>query len=48
MREGLETSDGLVVRRVVAGDVARFDALLDEHHWLGRGLVGEIVWVLFP
>ena len=34
---------GLVVRRVVAGEVARFDSLLDEHHWLGRGLVGETV-----
>jgi len=33
----------LVVRRVVAGELARFDELLDEHHWLGRGLVGETV-----
>ena len=43
MRERFEVGDGLVVRRVVAGEVARFDGLLDEHHWLGRGLVGEIV-----
>ncbi len=41
--ERFETGDGLVVRRVTAGEVARFDALLDEHHWLGRGLVGETV-----
>lgn len=39
----METGDGLVVRRVVAGEVARFDELLDEHHWLGCGLVGETV-----
>ena len=32
-----------MVRRVAAGEVARFDGLLDEHHWLGRGLVGETV-----
>lgn len=43
MKERFETSDDLVVRRVVAGEVARFDALLDEHHWLGRGLIGETV-----
>jgi hypothetical protein len=43
VRERFEVGDGLVVRRVVAGEVARFDALLDEHHWLGRGLVGETV-----
>ena len=30
-----------VVRPVVASEIGRFDALLDEHHWLGRGLVGE-------
>lgn len=43
MRERFECRDGLVVRRVDAGEVARFDGLLDEHHWLGRGLVGETV-----
>lgn len=43
MRERFESGDGLVVRRVVAGEVARFDGLLDEHHWLGRGLTGEVV-----
>lgn len=43
VRGRFETGDGLVVRRVAAGEVARFDALLDEHHWLGRGLVGETV-----
>lgn len=32
-----------MVRRVEASEVARFDGLLDEHHWLGRGLVGETV-----
>ena len=32
-----------MVRRVVPGEVARFDGLLDEHHWLGRGLTGETV-----
>jgi len=39
--ELFETSQGLVVRPVVASEISRFDALLDEHHWLGRGLVGE-------
>jgi len=43
VRERFEVADGLVVRRVVVDEVARFDALLDEHHWLGRGLVGETV-----
>lgn len=43
MRDRFETGDGLVVRRVVAAEVARFDELLDEHHWLGCGLVGETV-----
>ena len=43
MRERFERGVGLVVRRVTAGEVARFDSLLDEHHWLGRGLVGETV-----
>ena len=32
-----------MVRRVETGEVACFDGLLDEHHWLGRGLVGETV-----
>jgi hypothetical protein len=36
-----EKSQGLVVRPVVASKISRFDALLDEHHRLGRGLVGE-------
>ena len=44
VRERFEAGDGLVVRRVVdAGEVARFDGLLDEYHWLGCGLVGETV-----
>jgi len=43
VRERFETGDRLLVRRVEAGEVARFDGLLDEHHWLGRGLVGEVV-----
>jgi len=44
VRERFEAGDGLVVRRVVgAAEVARFDALVDEHHWLGRGLVGETI-----
>ena len=43
MRERFESRDGLVLRRVEAGEVARFDGLLDEHHWLGRGLIGETV-----
>ncbi len=43
MRDRFERGSGLVVRRVVGGEVARFDSLLDEHHWLGRGLVGETV-----
>jgi len=36
-----ERSQNLVVRPVVASEIGRFDALLDEHHWLGAGLVGE-------
>jgi len=43
VRERFESRDGLVVRRVETGEVACFDGLLDEHHWLGRGLVGETV-----
>lgn len=43
MRERFERGIGLVVRCVVTSEVARFDSLLDEHHWLGRGLVGETV-----
>ncbi len=29
------------MRRIDRSEFARFDACLDEHHWLGRGLVGE-------
>ncbi len=29
------------MRPVSACEVARFDELLDEHHWLGRGQIGE-------
>lgn len=29
------------VRPIVAGERARFDGALDEHHWLGHALVGE-------
>jgi hypothetical protein len=36
-----ESSQGLVVRPVDPGEIDRFDTLLDEHHWLGRGLIGE-------
>lgn len=43
MKRAFECGDGLVVRRVEPGEVAQFDELLDEHHWLGRGLVGEVV-----
>lgn len=43
MRERFERRSGLVVRRVAPVEVARFDSLLDEHHWLGSGLVGETV-----
>lgn len=32
---------GLRVGSVQAGDRARFDAELDEHHWLGHRMVGE-------
>src|SRR5664280_2885163 len=39
--ERFETSQGLLGCPVVASEIGRFDALLDEHHWLGRGLVGE-------
>jgi predicted transposase YbfD/YdcC len=32
---------GLRVSLLAAGDRARFDVLLDEHHWLGHRMVGE-------
>ena len=41
MRQRYERSAELIVRPVAGSEVARFDALLDEHHWLGRGLIGE-------
>jgi len=34
---------GLSVAPIRAGDQARFDAQLDEHHWLGHRMVGETV-----
>jgi predicted transposase YbfD/YdcC len=34
---------GLSVRLVTAGEVARFDALLDEHHFLGHRLFGRVL-----
>ena len=43
MKDRFERSDGLVVRRCVPTEFARFDDLLDEHHWLGRGLFGATV-----
>lgn len=39
--ESFGLSRGLSVRRIDRSEFARFDALLDQHHWLGRGLVGE-------
>lgn len=41
VRQRFERSQGLVVRPVTGSEGARFDELLDEFHWLGRGLVGE-------
>jgi len=32
---------GLSVAPIGAGDGARFDAELDDHHWLGHRMVGE-------
>ncbi len=32
---------GLVVAPMLPGDARRFDAELDEHHWLGHRMVGE-------
>jgi predicted transposase YbfD/YdcC len=43
VKDRFECSEGLVVRRCVRSEFARFDALLDEHHWLGRGLFGAVV-----
>jgi len=40
VKDRFERSDGLVVRRCASSEFARFDDLLDEHHWLGRGLFG--------
>ncbi len=33
----------LMVRPVLAGETARFDHLLQEHHWLGARLFGSVV-----
>ena len=43
VKDRFERSDGLVVRRCVPSEFAVFDDLLDEHHWLGRGLFGATV-----
>jgi predicted transposase YbfD/YdcC len=43
VRDRFQRSDGLVVRRCAPSEFARFDALLDDHHWLGRGLFGAIL-----
>lgn len=40
MRDRFERGDGLVVRCCTRDEFARFDGLLDEHHWLGAGLFG--------
>lgn len=34
---------GLSVRLVHTDEVARFNALLDEHHWLGHHLFGRVL-----
>jgi hypothetical protein len=36
-----EWFSGLSVAPIGVGDEARFDALLDEYHWLGHRTVGE-------
>lgn len=33
--------EGLSVAPILPGDAGRFDAELDEHHWLGHRMVGE-------
>ena len=33
----------MVVRPVLAGEVGRFNALLDAHHWLGHRLTGQVL-----
>jgi len=43
VKDRFERSDGVVVRRCASSEFARFDGLLDEHHWLGRGLFGATV-----
>jgi hypothetical protein len=43
MKDRFECTDGLLVRRCIPSEFARFDDLLDEHHWLGRGLFGATV-----
>lgn len=35
--------DSLVVRPIARDEVDRFNACLDKHHWLGRGLTGQIM-----
>jgi hypothetical protein len=43
VKDRFDRRDGLLVRRCVPSEFARFDDLLDEHHWLGRGLFGATV-----
>jgi len=39
----VEGAEGLVVRLVGADEVPRFNALLDEHHFLGHCLSGRVL-----
>jgi len=36
------------VRPILPGERAGFDAGLDEHHWLGRRLVGRTMRYVLP
>ena len=38
-----EHFQSLIVRPVRGDEVNRFNDLLDEHHWLGHNLVGEVM-----
>lgn len=40
---GVWDTGSLAVRPIVRGEVERFNSCLDEHHWLGRGLTGQVM-----
>lgn len=43
MKDDAVDTGSLVVRPIVRGEVERFNGCLDEYHWLGRGLTGQVM-----